>query len=217
MDGVKRTFNAWAKNGRAEKMEREHSYSVLRRLESVEVPRRFLDVGCGNGWLVRRMASSPECQKAVGIDKSPKMIQNAKKRAYSAKESYVATDVESWRHRGKFDLVFSMEALYYADSVDEALAAIYRLMAPGATLICGTDFYRENEATRWWAGEMKITMHLMSRAQWRGALRRAGLEPSTRTITNPDGSKKWKRSVGTLFVSGTKPHAVPAPHHNKQG
>lgn len=211
MDGVKKTFDLWAGNGRAEKMELEHAYSVLQRLESVSIPRRFLDVGCGNGWLVRRIASSPKCQRAVGIDKSSKMIQNAKKKTSSPKEMYAATDIESWKYSGKFDFVFSMEALYYADSVDDALAAIYRLLAPGATLICGTDFYTENKATQWWANEMKITMHLMSRAEWRGAFRRAGLNPSTRTITNPKGSKKWKREVGTLFVTGTKSRRTPSP------
>lgn len=201
---VKRTFDMWAGNGRAEMMEREHSYSVLKHMAKVPTPRRFLDVGCGNGWFVRHMASDPQCIKAVGIDKSSKMIKSAKKLSQHASEDFVATSIESWKYRGKFDLVFSMEALYYSDSIDEALAAIYKILAPGGTLICGTDFYTENRATRWWGREMKVTMHLLSCAQWRNAFKRAGLETKTNKVKNPNGSKEWKRKMGTLFITGTK-------------
>ncbi len=206
---VGETFDMWASNGRAEKMEREHSRAVAARLASVDLssPFRFLDVGCGNGWLVRRMAAVPSCRAAVGIDLSPAMVREARRLARLAKERYEAARVESWAHRGRFDLVFSMEALYYADSVDEALAAVARLMAPGATLICGTDFYAENRATRWWAREMGITMHLLSRAQWAAAFRRAGLSARTRTVRDASSSKRWRREAGTLFVTGTAPPA----------
>lgn len=214
--GVKKTFNLWAKDGRADLLENEHSYAVLKRLESVRIPPRFLDVGCGSGWLVRRIAASADSQKTVGIDISSGMIRSAKKKATSAKEMYVATSIESWRYRGKFDLVFSMEVIYYADSVDKALAAIYRLMAPGATMICGTDFYAENKATRWWAGRMGMTMHLLSRAEWRSAFKRAGFATTTRTVKNPAGSAKWKREVGTLFITGIKPRRAPAPKRKKR-
>ena len=213
MDGVKKTFDVWANNGRAEKMEQEHAKSVVTRLETVSIPRRFLDVGCGNGWLVRRMAENKECHVVVGIDKSSNMIRNAKKRSLNKKEKYITTDIESWKYKGKFDFVFSMESLYYANSVDDALYAIYKLMAPGASLICGTDFYVENKATRWWSSEMKITMHLMSRSEWIKAFRRVGLVTSTRTIKDSHSAKKWRRQEGTLFVTGIKSNSTSLPKH----
>ncbi|RNJ73157.1 MAG: class I SAM-dependent methyltransferase [Thaumarchaeota archaeon S14] len=206
---VRGTFDMWATNGRAEKMELEHSRAVAARLASEDLssPFRFLDVGCGNGWLVRRMAALPACRAAVGIDLSPGMVREARRLARLAKERYDSAPVESWAYRGRFDLVFSMEALYYADSVDAALAAIARRMAPGARLICGTDFYAENRATRWWAREMGITMHLLSRAEWAAAFRRAGLRARTRTVRDATSSKRWRREAGTLFVTGTAPPA----------
>lgn len=207
MGSVRETFDEWAGNGRAEKMEREHERAVVRCLESTVMrpPRRFLDVGCGNGWLVRRIAADPRCRVAIGIDASLKMVQRARLLSTSQKERYVATCVESWAYQGRFDLVFSMEALYYADSVSGALDAIFALMAPGSMLICGTDFYAENKATRWWASEMGITMHLMSRAGWVAAFRRAGLRATSRMIKDKSSTKKWRREKGTLFVTGTKP------------
>ncbi len=204
---VKKTFDMWATNGRAEKMEREHGKAVKVRLATVRPtgPFRFLDVGCGNGWLVRRMAQNPLCRAAVGIDKSPGMIREARRLAERRTERYVSTDIESWKYRGRFDIVFSMESLYYADSVDEAIDATVRLMAPGATLICGTDFYAENHATRWWAREMGITMHLLSRSEWAAAFRRAGLSTRTRTVKDASSPKRWRREAGTLFVTGVMP------------
>ena len=57
MDGVKRPFDKWAQNGRAELMEIEHGKNVSKFLDSIsfEEPFSFLDMGCGNGWVVRKI------------------------------------------------------------------------------------------------------------------------------------------------------------------
>ena len=76
MDGVRITFDKWAQNGRAELMETEHGKNVLQFLKTIsfDKPFTFLDVGCGNGWVIRKMAKEEKCKKATGIDKSRKMI-----------------------------------------------------------------------------------------------------------------------------------------------
>ena len=75
MDSVRRTFDKWAKNGRAELMEKEHGKNVIQFLKTVsfDKPFSFLDVGCGNGWVVRRIAEEHHCKKVIGIDKSKNM------------------------------------------------------------------------------------------------------------------------------------------------
>ena len=80
MDKVRRTFDEWALSGRSELMEREHGRNVLRFLYNVsfDKPFSFLDVGCGNGWVIREISQIENCKKAVGIDKSKNMIKNAK-------------------------------------------------------------------------------------------------------------------------------------------
>ena len=82
MDRVKRTFDKWAQNGRAELMEIEHGKNVMKFLKTIsfDKPFTFLDVGCGNGWVVRRIADKKNCKKAIGIDKSKKMIIQCKKK-----------------------------------------------------------------------------------------------------------------------------------------
>ena len=40
-------------------------------------PRRFLDVGCGEGWLARAIA--PHVERAAGFDVSPELIEHARR------------------------------------------------------------------------------------------------------------------------------------------
>ena len=206
MDGVRRTFDEWAQNGRAELMEIEHGKNVSKFLDtrSFDGSFTFLDVGCGNGWVVRKIAKENNCKKAIGIDKSKKMIIQAKKKIVNKKEEFVHTDIESWRYRGKFDFIFSMEALYYSDSIEEALKKIFKMLKPGGQFFCGTDFYTDNKATARWKDIMKIQMHLHSKKEWKTFFKNAGFQVKTKHIKDLKSRKKWKREFGTLFVIGTK-------------
>jgi ubiquinone/menaquinone biosynthesis C-methylase UbiE len=206
MDGVRKTFDKWAQNGRAELMEEEHGENVLKFLESIsfDKPFTFLDVGCGNGWVVRKMAKGENCKKSIGIDKSKKMIIQAGKKIENKKEEYIHTDIESMKNRGKFNFIFSMESLYYTDSIEIALEKIYKLLKPGGQFFCGTDFYTDNKATARWAGIMKIQMHLHSKKEWKEFFKNAGFNVKTKNIKDLKNKKKWKREYGTLFIIGTK-------------
>ena len=207
MDKVRKTFDKWAQNGRAELMEIEHGKNVLKILETIsfDKPFTFLDVGCGNGWVVRKIAKEKNCKKSIGIDKSKKMIIQSMKKIESRKEEYIHTDIESMNYRGKFDFIFSMESLYYADSIEIALKKIYKLLKPGGQFFCGTDFYTENKATARWAGIMKIQMHLHSKKEWREFFKNTGFDVKTKHVKDLKNKKKWKREHGTLFIIGTKP------------
>ncbi|MGY5150712.1 MAG: class I SAM-dependent methyltransferase [Candidatus Nitrosopumilus sp. bin_6a] len=207
MDRVRKTFDEWAQNGRAELMEVEHGKNVLKFLKTVsfDSPFTFLDVGCGNGWIVRKIAKEKKCKKAVGIDKSKKMIIQAKKKIDSKKEEFFHTDIESIKYNGKFDFIFSMESLYYADSIEIALGKIYKLLKPGGKFFCGTDFYTDNKATAKWSKIMKIQMHLHSKKEWKVLFQNAGFAVKTKHVKDLENKKKWKREYGTLFITGTKP------------
>ena len=207
MDSVRKTFDEWAQNGRAELMEVEHGKNVSKFLDSIKFDEKFsfLDVGCGNGWVVRKIANDKNCKKAVGIDKSKKMIVQAKKKKDSTKEEFFHSDIESWKYRGKFDFIFSMESLYYSDSIIVALKKIFKLLKPGGRFFCGTDFYTDNKATARWVDIMKIQMHLHSKKEWKEFFKEAGFEVKTKQIKDLKSKKKWKREFGTLFIIGTKP------------
>ncbi len=207
MDKVRTTFDEWAKIGRSELMEKEHSKTVLKFLNSIrfEKPFSFLDVGCGNGWVIRKISQIQNCKKAIGIDKSQNMIIKANSKKKSSKENYLRTDILSWKFSGKFDYIFSMESLYYSTPMESALKKIYKLLKPGGQFFCGTDFYTDNKATTRWANIMRIQMHLHSKKEWRKFFQNAGFQVKTKHIKDSKNKKKWKREFGTLFITGTKP------------
>ena len=207
MDLVQKTFDEWAQNGRAELMEKEHGKNVSKFFEKISFkkPFTFLDIGCGNGWVVRKIASNTHCEKAVGIDKSRKMITQAKKLKQKSNENYIPIDIEEMKTREKFDFIFSMESLYYVESVEKALKKIFKLLKPGGLFFCGTDFYSENKATSNWSKMMKLQMHLHSKKEWKQFFSDAGFETKIKHIKDLKSNKKWKREHGTMFIIGTKP------------
>jgi len=207
MNEVRKTFDKWAKNGRAELMEKEHENNVSKFLQTIsfDKPFTFLDVGCGNGWVVRKIAKENDCKKSIGIDISKKMITQSKKKQNNHKERFFHTDIESWNYKGKFDFIFSMESLYYVDSIEVALKKIYKLLKSNGQFFCGTDFYSDNKTTARWADVMKIQMHLHSKKEWKKFFQNAGFKVKIKHIKDLKNKKKWKREFGTLFITGTKP------------
>ena len=160
--------------------------------------------GCGNGWVIRKIAREKNCKKAIGIDKSKNMITTAKSKIISLKENYYSTDVVSWKYNGKFDYIFSMEALYYSSPMESALKKIFKLLKPGGEFFCGTDYYADNKATAQWSKMMKIPLDLRSKKEWKKMFEEVGFKTKTKQVKDLTNRKKWKREYGTLFLIGKK-------------
>ena len=206
MDKVARTFDAWARGGRSSKMEKEHRHSVIKFLDRIGWKKSFsfLDVGCGNGWVVREMIQNRGCADATGIDKSSQMIIHAESMRI-AKEKYIHADIETLEIRKKFDYIFAMESLYYSDSVEASLERIFNMLKMGGEFFCGTDFYADNKATAGWSRMMDLHMHLYSKKEWIRLFKDAGFQVRTRQIKDIHDKRKWRREYGTLFIIGKKP------------
>ena len=89
MDKTSQLFNRWAKIGRSEEMEKGHGTTVNKFFDKLifNKPFTFLDIGCGNGWVVRKISQLSNCKKAIGIDKSSAMIKKAKDLATHEKDT----------------------------------------------------------------------------------------------------------------------------------
>jgi len=206
MDKTSQLFDRWAKTGRAEEMEKGHGTTVNKFLDKLTFnkPFTFLDIGCGNGWVVRKISQLPNCRKAVGIDKSKTMIKKAKEKKTSENESYFITDLESWKYTGKFDIVFSMESLYYSVPMEIALKKVYRLLKKQGIFYCGTDFYKDNILTTRWTKDMAVPMDLRSEKEWKKMFKKIGFTTRAKHVLDTKNKLKWKREFGTLFVIGKK-------------
>ena len=206
MDRTAKVFDEWATDGRDRDLERGHAHSVNAILGTAPFgePFSFLDVGCGNGWVVRKVAANPLCTRAVGIDKSAQMIRNAQDRRVSPLEEYHAVSLEGWESE-PFKVAFSMESLYYAESLPGAISRVYSLLSLGGVFLCGTDFYTENPETAGWANAMDVTMHMHSEPEWTAMFREAGFKTTSTRIRDPASQVRWKREQGTLLVTGVRP------------
>ena len=206
MDKTAKYFDHWANIGRSEDMEKGHGTTVNKFLSKISFEKKFsfLDIGCGNGWVVKKMAQLDTCTKAVGIDKSKNMVRKAKKTKISAKEQYYTTDLESCKFSTKFDIIFSMESLYYSVPMEPALHKVYKLLKNGGIFYCGTDFYKDNHLTTRWIKDMRIPMDLRSESEWKKMFKEAGFKTRIKHVTDPKNKAKWKREFGTLFLIGVK-------------
>ena len=207
MDKTSKLFDVWANTGRSEDMEKGHGTTVNQFLDKLYLKEnfRFLDIGCGNGWVVRKMSKKSSCIHAIGIDKSKMMIKNAKSKILSKKESYFVTELESWDTTEKFDIIFSMESLYYTVPMEFALKKVFKLLKKNGVFYCGTDFYSDNTLTTRWLKDMNIPMDLRSEKEWKMMFKNTGFNTRSKHITDSKNKSKWKREFGTLFVIGRKP------------
>ena len=77
-------FGEWADCGKDIGMEKGHALAVedmisfaIQERASLERNFSFLDLGCGNGWVVRKLENDPLCIRSVGIDGAKQMIEKA--------------------------------------------------------------------------------------------------------------------------------------------
>ena len=112
------TFNNWAIVGKDEGMEKCHAPAVNKMLDIINLKTsvlnhrfNFLDIGCGNGWVVRKFSNHQNCNIALGVDGAPAMIDKAKN--LDDRGNYINTNIEEWEFNGTFDIIFSMETFYY--------------------------------------------------------------------------------------------------------
>lgn len=94
---------------------------------------RILDLGCGDGFLTRRIGESGAI--VVGVDSSPQMIGAARERGVDARQ----VSGEKLPFDGEFDAVFSNAALHWMSDQDAVLKGVYRALKPGGRFVneCG--------------------------------------------------------------------------------
>lgn len=106
-------------------------------LTRVPAPRRILDVGCGTGYLLGRLAArAPQAEALVGVDAAPAMIRVATGAATDGRLRFVAGTAERlpWP-AASFDLVVSTTSFDHWADQRAGLAECARVLAPGGCLV----------------------------------------------------------------------------------
>jgi len=195
-------FSNWADIGKDEGMEAGHSPSVEvminEAIKRTNDAFASIDVGCGNGWTVRRLAKLPECSFSCGVDGSESMIRKA--RFIDPGGKYYLGSLPNWAPHEKFDLVISMEFLYYLDRPFVFLESIVEnWLNPGGCVVVGIDHYLENEPSVDWPAKLAVRMTSLSKVEWVKGFEKAGLKKVEHLITGE--SDEWG---GTLIIIGEK-------------
>ena len=203
MRKAKDVFNEWAEIGKDLGMEAGHADAVEEMLkfslkERSEIGEQFsfLDLGCGNGWATRNVYREPLCNRAVGVDGANKMIINARSRGLG--EHYVHADLATYDPKEKFDLIHSMEFVYYLADPKELIHRIVNSwLNEGGRLIFGLDFYFENTESHTWPKKLNIPMFMLKETEWINLFKATGLKEVTSWRANE--TTDW---AGTLVITG---------------
>jgi len=170
-------FNKWVELKKDDGMELNHTPSVdfmlnLIPKDILKKKFRFLDLGCGNGWVVRKMSQYQNCVHAVGVDGAEKMIEKAKSKDSQSRYCHLdLNDIQEFNE--KSDIIFSMEVIYYLEKPELVFHHIFNnLLNPGGVLLLGLDHYSENTPSLSWPSDLAVSMSTYSMLKWKTMLQK---------------------------------------------
>ena len=216
-------FNRWAESGRGETMEQDHLPITLPVLEKMRLARadNVLDIGCGAGWLSRRLAELVPEGRVVGMDISDEMVRRARRASVEHHNLlFVVGEVAEipWQPNF-FSHAISVESSYYWPDPRAGIRDIHRVLHPRGSAWVLINYYRDNEHSHQWGDLLAIKTHLLSAAEWSGLFRDAGFtKVSHERVVDPSPTPdvyrgRWFRDAaqlrafkaeGALLVRGVK-------------
>ena len=203
MKDATEVFDHWAVIGKDEGMEKGHAAAVKEMLEFIEKTRikpfNAIDIGCGNGWVVRKLSDFVNCMHATGIDGAESMIAKAKN--IDEKGDYRLVVLPQFEMNEKFDVIHSMEFIYYLHDPAMMLNEIFsNWLNDEGLAIFGIDFYAEHKRSHNWPESLDVHMTLLSEDEWLSLWKDAGFIDIKTWRANPNDD-----FPGTLVISGRKP------------
>ena len=222
-DLLREEFNRWAEAGRGAEMELDHlpiTLPVLGKMRPAPTD-NVLDVGCGEGWLSRRLAKLVPEGRVVGMDISDEMIRHARRSSADfGNLLFVAGEVAEipWQPHF-FSHAISVESSYYWPDPAAGVKDIFRVLHDGGSAWILINYYRDNPHCHQWGELLAVRTHLLSRNEWAELYRAAGFSGVTHErIVDPSPSPetytgRWFRDAeqlrafkaeGALLIYGAK-------------
>jgi len=199
-----KTFNNWALKDKDVDMQEGHLGAVDYMLSLIDKesnifnePFSFLDIGCGNGWVVRKVSKLRNCKLAEGVDGAPEMINKAI--AQDKQNNYYLENIEDWVPNKKYNIIFSMEVFYYFKDPKIIINNFINCLKDNGMLIIGIDHYAENIPSLNWDKEYNIATNTLSINEWKNLFISSDL--GNVLYWQYGASKDWQ---GTLILLGNK-------------
>ncbi len=196
------TFDEWAIMNKDEGMEKGHHASVEHMFQLLNKTFKekysVIDFGCGNGWVVRKFKKHSLCKVAHGLDGASAMIKKAMK--VDPNGMYFNEDINTWTPQQKYDIVFSMETLYYFENPGKIINKIYdEVLNKRGTFIMGIDHYAENTPSLDWGEKFNLDITTLSIKVWLALFESAGFKNIS--YKQVEVKKEW---LGTLIIQAEK-------------
>jgi 2-polyprenyl-3-methyl-5-hydroxy-6-metoxy-1,4-benzoquinol methylase len=118
---------------------------------------RFVELGCGSGWMTRFVARHG--LDAHGYDISPQMIEIARERAREegVDATFEVADFESLDLARGFDACLTYDALHHSARPELVVASARRALKPGGRLLVSEPNWKQRYQGRGAAGEFGTT------------------------------------------------------------
>ena len=196
-------FHDWALAGKDLGMEKGHSSAVSEMLnfifqEAEKTQKEFtsIDVGCGNGWVVRLLKEHPLCSFAEGIDGAKAMIEKAKE--IDSEGNYSLRQLPEFSPSKRYDMIHSMEFLYYLEDPKSMLKLFFNdWISKDGWLVVGIDHYLEHQDSLSWPEQVGVHMTTLSTQEWLEAWSDAG-------FSNISSWQAGEKEQVTLVIVGQK-------------
>jgi len=205
---LREEFNRWAEAGRGDSMEQDHLPITLPVLSKMRLAAsdNVLDVGCGSGWLSRRIGKTVSEGRLVGMDISDEMIRIARRNSADQHNlMFIVGEVAEipWQP-DFFSHVISVESAYYWPNPAAGIKEIFRVLRPGGSAWILINYYRDNPHAHQWGAQLAVPTHLLSAEQWSELFRQAGCATAGHErIVDPSPSPdtytgRWFRDAAQL-------------------
>jgi arsenite methyltransferase len=205
---LREEFNRWAEAGRGDGMEQDHLPITLPVLSKMKVGAadNVLDVGCGSGWLSRRLGKLAPQGRIVGMDISDEMIRVAQRNSSDQRNiSFVTGEVSKIPAEPDFfHHAISVESSYYWPDPAAGIREIHRVLRRGGAAWILINYYRDNPYCHQWGALLAVPTHLLSAEEWAELFRAAGFESvSHERVVDPSASPetytgRWFRDAAEL-------------------
>ena len=142
-------FDHWAPSYDAQIREMvpryEEIHDTLLALLALRPPARFLDLGAGTGYTLRRVLETFPSATAVGLDVSGEMLDRARQRLDGLEDRVAlrASDIAQPEINGSYDAIVSILAVHhlYPDQKRHLFTRIWEHIEPGGVFLVA-DYFR---------------------------------------------------------------------------
>lgn len=157
----RRNARPWAEAVRAQRIESRRLVTDQAIIDAAMacMPRCAIDIGCGEGWLVRALAGRGV--DVLGVDAVPSLIEAAREQGGGRFEAMTYEQIAAGALQAKADVAICNFSLLGQVSTEAVLAAVPSLLEPGGVLLvqtlhpvvaCGELPYRDGWREGSWAG-----------------------------------------------------------------